>query len=96
MLMLYFVVFKDGESWVARGLQHCVVAQGPTLADLKRNLEITLKAYELRWPGSVQKLGMAPAKYWEMFVEAIENGHLFEDAVAEESNTYTCALKLAA
>lgn len=82
---LYFVVFFEEGQWVAIGLQHEIAVQGPTLQELKRRVELTLKAYrDVSGLQSLFNLPPAPAEYWERFIQAYKNGFNVESAIEED------------
>lgn len=93
--MLYFVVFKEDDTWVAFGLQHCAMAQGLTLDEVQHNIGVILKAYDQMPDYSVERLPAAPAKYWEMFIDAVEGGRILGSS-SDDNATDHYALKIAA
>lgn len=94
--MLYFVVFREEDQWVAIGLQRTVIAYATTLRRLRENIELTLQLYREDESRSIERLPSAKAEYWEMFIAALEAGQTLEDLSCAESQAETYALKLAA
>lgn len=94
--MLYFVVFQEEGVWVAHGLQKAVVAQGETLGNLRKNLLLTLQCFREDDSGTFDRLPTARVEYWEMFVDAIENGQNLDDLSDDDAPHEPYALKLAA
>ncbi|MFN8140086.1 MAG: hypothetical protein U0R49_09850 [Fimbriimonadales bacterium] len=81
MEKLHFVVFREGSTFVAQGLQHNIVTVGESLSEVKENIDAVVKAY--REAGLVEGIERAPDEYWQRYVLAIQDSQYLEDHLNE-------------
>ena len=67
---LQFVVFKEGDIWLAQGIQHDICAQASELDELRERLLDTIHA-EMHFCGSgtLDHIAPAPAQFQQMRTE---------------------------
>jgi hypothetical protein len=60
------LVFKEGELWVAQGLERDICVQAKTLEDLQANFEVAVRL-EADEQGGLERIPEAPKYFQEMW-----------------------------
>lgn len=74
---LRVIVFKEGDVWIAQGLELDVSAQGPDLKAVKERFLATLRSeFE---HGDPQTIGPGPSKFFSMWTKRSDFGNKFRE-----------------
>lgn len=60
------ILFKDGDAWIAQGLEHDICAQAPSMNELYGRFEVAVHL-ESEEVGGLDRIPPAPAKFHEMW-----------------------------
>jgi hypothetical protein len=60
------ILFKEGDSWVAQGLEHDICVQASTVKDLYGRFDVAVRL-ETAEPGGLERIGEAPKHFFDLW-----------------------------
>ncbi len=60
------IVYKDGDAWIAQGLEHDICVQAATLDDLYGRFEVAMRLEDDE-SGGLQRVPEAPRHYFDLW-----------------------------
>ncbi len=66
-LELSVLLYKQGDFWLARALEHDMLAQGATALEAFAELERVIRTYQQESSSAISDMESAASKYWSMF-----------------------------
>jgi len=60
------ILFKDGDAWLAQGLEHDICVQAPTIKELYGRFEVAVHL-ESEEPGGLDRIAAAPRHFFDLW-----------------------------
>ncbi|HHY49948.1 MAG TPA: hypothetical protein GYA10_09395 [Alphaproteobacteria bacterium] len=60
------ILFKEGDAWLAQGLEHDICVQAPTMKELYGRFEVAVHL-ESEEPGGLDRIGPAPQHFHKLW-----------------------------
>ena len=64
------IIFKEGDVWLAQGLEHDICARGNSLAEVKVMFNLTVKAEQEERNGDLSDIEAAPEYFHKLWQDA--------------------------
>lgn len=66
------ILFKEGDTWVAQGLEHDICVQAPTMGELYGRFDVAVRLEENE-PGGLDRIGQAPKHFFDLWEKKAGN-----------------------